>query len=414
LNIQIVSYTFPPDEGIGGRRWSKMAHYLAEAGHDVSVVCADYGGDTNFFNIRFPGIQVKQLPQCYPSWLSGRSSTLLGKMCYAFTTRILARFGKRNWFDKGLFWKRLLLSHLESVNKEKPIDVLVVSGAPFSTLYYGALFKKAHPGLTYVADFRDPWTWGLGYGMSIITPNQKAEQVRMELEVVQSADMLVCPAEIMVKHLKTVYPQHADKVQLLPHAFDERDFNQVHKISERGDGRIVYGGTLYDGLHPFFEELSAVLVKHPALVFDWHIFSGSSKTYPLSGSVSSVQMVHYHRSVPPTELFCQMAGASWYLVFFPEQYKDFLSTKFYEIFYLGIPVIYVGYDGAVSRFITDHGLGVHILPGEMELKLPALLTEGFKKPVDAKPYDLHRFSFTSVTEVFLKNLEKYKQRSRTV
>ncbi|MBK7818313.1 MAG: hypothetical protein IPJ60_12810 [Sphingobacteriaceae bacterium] len=74
--------------------------------------------------------------------------------------RLINPLIKQNLFDRGYAWRKPLLNELEGIHRNKPIDVLVVTGAPFSLLYYGAEFKMRHKEIKYVVDFRDPWTWG--------------------------------------------------------------------------------------------------------------------------------------------------------------------------------------------------------------------------------------------------------------
>ena len=38
--IIIICFTFPPYEGIGGRRWAKFAKYLDRMRHDVQVLAS--------------------------------------------------------------------------------------------------------------------------------------------------------------------------------------------------------------------------------------------------------------------------------------------------------------------------------------------------------------------------------------
>ena len=38
--LLIISYVYPPDNSVGGRRWSKFAKCLAETGNKVFVITA--------------------------------------------------------------------------------------------------------------------------------------------------------------------------------------------------------------------------------------------------------------------------------------------------------------------------------------------------------------------------------------
>lgn len=198
MHFVIVSYTFPPSKEIGGRRWAKFSQQLAKKGHDVTVVCANNADNALWYKKEFEGINVVQLPKCYPEWLSGFTKSFREKFLYLLYTRIFTHFTKKNFFDKGYVWKNPMLNALEDIHRKKSIDVLVVTGAPFSLLYYGAEFKMRHKEIQYVGDFRDPWTWGSYYGMPTLSPSKKKFQELSEYETIKACDVVCSPTENMV------------------------------------------------------------------------------------------------------------------------------------------------------------------------------------------------------------------------
>jgi len=61
------------------------------------------------------------------------------------------------------------------------------------------------------------------------------------------------------------------------------------------------------------------------------------------------------------------------VIFIPRPNKDFLGTKFNEIFYLRKPVLHVGAEGRVGRTITERGLGASIRVDEVAYELPRII-----------------------------------------
>jgi hypothetical protein len=153
LNITIVSYTFPPSNEIGGRRWAKFSIYLAKLGHNVTVVCAEHGGDKEWYEHEFKGIQIVTLPKLYPEWLYGGNLNFQQKIYYFIQSKVYKLFLKNNLFDRAKKWKKPLLERLEKIHKENPIDYLVTSGGPFSILYFGTLFKQKYSNVKLISDF---------------------------------------------------------------------------------------------------------------------------------------------------------------------------------------------------------------------------------------------------------------------
>jgi len=398
MHIAIVSYTFPPSPGIGGRRWAKFSQELAFLGHDVSVLCAESDAPKGWYSQAYPNVNVSALPRRYPYWLSGQTRHFGEKLAYNLAVRIARYLLKGNIFDKGVFWRRMMMDALERLHGEKPLDVLVVTGAPFSTLAWGAEFKRKYPNVFYVADLRDPWSWGQGYGIADMNLKHKVYQEVQEKSVLESCDLVCFPSPAMGDILALKYPECIAKMYLLPHAYDPRKYLQnPPKVKAN---KFIYGGTLYNGIESWFRKLSEILSKNSLPDFQWEIFSGTD--YPLVQELFPDGAVHVRKPVSEEALFGLIQQARAYMILFPEIYKDYISTKFYEVVYAGTPIVYIGYPGAVSQFIVDNHLGVHILPEEMDTHLPACLSADI--PFESGLFPIDKFSFPEVTKEFLNEL----------
>jgi glycosyltransferase involved in cell wall biosynthesis len=399
MHFVIVSYTFPPSKGIGGRRWAKFSQYLKKQGNKVTVITADVGNHADFYTKEFKNIQIIQLPKCYPSWLTGEVTSLVEKFKYRFYTKILAKIDKRNYFDTAFQWESQLIKALGNFYQQSPFDVLVVTGAPFSLMEYGATFKRLHPTVKYVIDFRDPWTWGDYYGIPKMNKRKRVFQEYQEKYAIQNADLVCYPTENMGERLKSLYPNEQGKMSLLPHAYDTEKFKDISFNSERNG--FIYGGTLYNGIEAYLTSLSKVLKDYPGSAFKWNIYTGNK--LPVFEKLFSEDQVKINGFVPESDLFAKIASSKAYLAFFPETDKDLISTKFFEIIYTGTPILYIGAEGAVARFIRDNRLGVHILPENIIKELPAYLNGNV--PFEKDYFDVSQFTFENVTKEFTKTIE---------
>jgi len=403
MHFTIVSYTFPPSKEIGGRRWAKFSQQLAKKGHQVTVVCANDSGNDEWYKIEFPGIKFKLLPKCYPDWLNGFTSSLPQRLLYNFYTKVISPLTKQNLFDRGYAWKRPMLNALEDIHCNNPIDVLVVTGAPFSLLYYGSEFKSRHKEVQYVGDLRDPWTWGDYYGIPNLSPIKKKYQELSELKSIEICDVMCCPTQHMVDVLKEKYPNFSSKFYLLPHAYDPDKFPKTIK-EEKREG-FIYGGSLYPGIEDYIRKLASILAINPNTGFKWNIYTGSN--YPLIDSDFANGCVKKNGLVPEEQLFQLMKKSKAYLAFFPKTDKDLISTKFFEIIYSQTPILYIGEEGDVGKFVRENRVGVHILPENMERDLPQYLNGDVH--FEPSYFDVTKYTFSSVTEGFLKALKHFKQ-----
>lgn len=400
MHFTIVSYTFPPSKEIGGRRWAKFSQQLARKGHKVTVVCAENGGAECFYQKEFPGISLKVLPKCYPQWLNGFTNSILEKFLYFFYIKIFSRLTKQNFFDKGFAWRNPMLKALEDIHVNNTIDVLIVTGAPFSLLYYGSEFKKKNKGILFVADLRDPWTWGSYYGIPNLSPRKMKFQELSEYTTVEICDMLCYPTQYMGDFLKMKYSSYAEKFYLLPHAYDPDKFSSQGENGKRKG--FIYGGTLYDGIENYLKEFSEIVKENKLVDFEWNIYTGSKQ--PLIDSEFANGKVKIHPLIPEEQLFDKIKKSAAYLVFFPTTDKDLVSTKFFEIVYSETPILYIGEEGEVAKFIRENRLGIHILPENMKTELPKYLN-GYV-PFQPGYFDVSQYSFSSVTDAFLKAIQR--------
>lgn len=402
MHFAIVSYTFPPSKEIGGRRWAKFSKHLVSRGHKVTVICADNSPNYEFYNKEFPGVEVKSLPKCYPEWLSGFTKSLREKLLYMFYTMLISPLTKQNLFDRGYAWRKPMLNALENIHHTHPINVLVVTGAPFSLLYYGSEFKRRHQEIQYVGDLRDPWTWGSYYGIPTLSPIKKKFQELSESKTMEACDMVCYPTEHMGNFLIEKYARFSSKMYLLPHAYDPEKFPKITKEEHRSG--FIYGGTLYEGVEEYIKSLAEIVKANPDSGFKWEIYT--STHYKLIDSIFAPRNINMYPLIPEDQLFQRIIKSAAYLAFFPITDKDLISTKFFEIIYTQTPILYIGEEGDVAKFIREKRLGVHILPENMARDLPQYLNGNV--PFDVGYFDVTQYTFSTVTEKFLIALKDFK------
>jgi len=403
MHFAIVSYTFPPSKEIGGRRWAKFSQHIAKNNHQVTVICANQSVNHDWYRKDFPGINFKLLPKCYPDWLSGFTKTTKEKLQYMFYTRVVSPLTKQNLFDRGYAWKKPMLQALEDLHQSQPIDIMVVTGAPFSLLYYGAAFKARYKSIIYVGDLRDPWTWGSYYGIPNLSFFKKKFQEKSELKFIEACDLVCYPTENMGSFLKEKYPDFLSKFYLLPHAYDPDKFPKIIKEQKRKG--FIYGGSLYDGIEEYLLKLDKIVKANSETEFEWEIYTGTN--YPLIDTNFANGKVSKKPLIPEEQLFQKISESAAYLAFFPTTDKDLISTKFFEIIYSQTPILYIGEEGEVGKFIRENRIGVHILPENMERELPQYLNG--KVPFENGYFDVKQYTFSSVTQNFLNFLKEYKQ-----
>ncbi|MDQ3047943.1 MAG: hypothetical protein M3R27_10375, partial [Bacteroidota bacterium] len=387
---------FPPYPGVGGRRWAKFAKYLAEDGYEVHVISAENPFDEKSLFSKDtinPRIHNFILPAEYPAVLVKPVKRVLDKILYRFYLNILKLATKGNYHDRGVLWKKSLNKKASEVIEKHGIRNVVVTGAPFSILHHCLDLKLKHPSLNLIGDMRDPWTWGTGYGMGILSFSRKQVEEKMEREVLNGYNSLTVPSTEMQSFLNQKYDVADSKVSLIPHAYDETEIGQLPKsISQKC--RLLFYGTLYPEISSEFRKLSEALSKNPSISLE--IYSGTER-YLDYFSEDVANRVNYHPSREPSLLFQRFADCDYVLVIQPDFAKEFITTKIYEIIYSGTPILLISSPGKLSDFIKANKLGIHIEPENINDDLHKAVSSTISD-FRFSSFPIEDFSFRSVTK----------------
>ena len=405
--ILLISYTFPPYPGIGGRRWAKFSKYLTQLGYDVHVIYASNGtGDISLWLddiIDNKNIKLYPIKSRYPASLIMQPKTNWQKLNYRFSLFIVKLTSKGTPYDRGWFWNKAMLRKSEKIIETNKIKNVIVSSAPFSNSYYALDLKIKFPDLNLVVDFRDPWTWGDGYGFSILNPKRIKHEVMMEASVIEFSDKVFVPSIEMKNHIILNYPKFINKIILLPHGFDEDEITRMPKKPSQ-KLRLVLYGTLYSKLDSVFENIS-LFIKKAQNKISLDIYSSTStyknvfETYGLIGNG-----VNYYSQILPKYLFEKFDEYDYVLIVQPDFAKDFITTKIYEIIYSGTPTLLISKEGKLLKFISENKLGLCFTPDNFSEKINSV----FEHPTGAfniKQFKIDDCSFKFITSDLAKHLK---------
>ena len=345
--ILIVAYSFPPQGGIGGRRWAKFAKQMQRSGFEVEVVSADLPEAADSpWTADVKGISVFRFNTSFPKSLKTQPARLIDKVRYRMALR------KMVWKTKGTPYDRAALDQLafrslfsQRMEKFHP-DVVIATGAPFDLLYFTAKELSNHPDLLSLADLRDPWVNGSAFGYSALSERRLKIEREKEAKVVDTFDLVTMPWPENIAELKQRHPDHTEKLAVLPHFFDGDDIKAGGKVESPPD--LIYGGAIYDGLESTLAELSAFAKAN-----------GLKTEIRTSSRVeASIQNEHF-KVLPPLaskDFFARVKASRFSLLFLPEG-KRYGLTKLYELAACNKPILAIGKESNLSETIEKNTLG---------------------------------------------------------
>lgn len=392
----MISYTFPPYPGVGGRRWAKFAKYLAEAGYTVHVICAKNPYKNTSFHIddiKHVRIKIYTFRSLFPTILQIKPTTLFEKIQYKFWMKVLPLFLKGFVYDRAIFDRREILSLAKKIIKTKNIKNVITTGAPFKVNYYALKLKSEFKGLNLITDFRDPWTWGNQYCK--LSSDRMNFELKMQQQVIEYSDLITVPVEPMKNYLLENAAMHSNKLYLLPHAFDEDEI--VVKQEYRIDSfRCAFFGTMYSGVEDYLELLCNIIAANNGKI-ELDIFPDIIRYQDIIKKYNVDKWVKYKTTLSGKHLFETLSSYDYIVFVYPFFVKDYLSTKFYEIIKSRIPIIYIGEQGVASDYITSNKLGIHFNAKTLTIDFQKFIDGQIQFDYDVK-YNVDDFSFVEVTK----------------
>lgn len=367
-NTLLICYDFPPNQGIGGRRWAKMAKALAKLDTEIHVIKADPKSNNTSSpwqaDVGLPNIHVHSLKRTYPEILSDPGSGILDKIRYRLERFQMRRKVKGTIYDLSIDWHKLMLPKAFELIHDHKIKNLIVTGAPFNLFDYAAEIKRSVPELRLLLDYRDPWLTAVNYGIPQLDYKNFLHEKLKQRRALEVADLVTCPNPFMleeIRHSDDELPIGGEYMEI-PHFYDEDDIAQYLEHDAKGDEkiRIVYGGTLYMGLEPHFRSmcsaLDALKKDNPGLYSKLEIELYTKDHQFASWFTGYENVVKLSRPIGK-QLFERIAQADACFIFLAHHNKNYRTTKFFEILPFQKPLIFMGDEGYVSEFIESEKLG---------------------------------------------------------
>ncbi len=354
IRILIVSHTFPPAPGIGGRRWAKFAKYLKRQGHAVEVLTAALPAQPqSSWTADVEGIPVHTYAHYFPEVLDKKPKDFFEKIAYRTALYNMNRKSNGSPYDRALNDEKAFVNQLLQLLDFQDFQCVIVTGAPFRLLSYTANLIPRFPEILFMADFRDPWTWGEAYGYKHLPLERLRFEKDSEEKVVNAFNLISSPWPEIVKKLQRKYPANAEKICEISHGYDPEDIPIAAKGDSENSNRIklVYGGSLYKDSQDSIARLIDFVTKN-ASRFELDIYSNDE----WHGHHKS-ESVHFHKPIPSKEFFSISQEAAWLIFFIPEHAKNGIPSKLYELAALHVPIMAMGRKGTLSEFIENKNLG---------------------------------------------------------
>lgn len=220
----LIAYYYPPENAIGGARSYRMAHYLMQEGHPVTVIAANPPG------LPASPEEVVRVSDTDKSGRKVRIGSALGWVIERFVMP----------YSDRLSWVAPAFARAVTLMGERPYRTVLSSHPPAAT-HLVALMLKWRYGVSWIADFRDP-LWGNAYRTArraaVLDP-------LLERMIFRNADVVIANTDSVAELWSKRYPRWSHKIHLIWNGFDPEDEFAPIPTSGRARRTIVHTGTLY-------------------------------------------------------------------------------------------------------------------------------------------------------------------------
>jgi glycosyltransferase involved in cell wall biosynthesis len=240
----IFAYHFPPENAIGGVRPYRFYKYLSRLGYRCYVISA---------------ADVSSLPEVDGIGLSDPFITKPREGIGWQIERAIRRFLLPG--VTGCRWAvhayRAALRFLEQNPQYE--QVTVFSTFPPFGAHLAAYWLSRRKRLPWIADYRDPLSGNPIFDhISSFTQNayRKAERI-----FVRAADFTIANTDAVQDNLKRIYPERADRIELIWNGFDPEERIAALPVSSSGREIVAHVGDLYGGrsVSPILESLRRLI-----------------------------------------------------------------------------------------------------------------------------------------------------------
>jgi glycosyltransferase involved in cell wall biosynthesis len=414
VKLLIASYVFPPQAGIGGRRWAKFFKALHEQGIETWIITAKPKVDEQsqwWPDVKSLDQYVRPLDIPYPSVINLKEYGLIDKIRYRFALRSVKSKYPGNFYDKSCLFQLSAFPEIEQLIEKEGITHLFVSGGPFAWMAELVRLRQVFPNLKLVADFRDPWVNNRDFfGYSVLDPERFAFEQKLEEEVLKNFDLIVAVNQQMLDYFKEVLPAVSRKSLMLTNGWDRDELPDDYAQREVGN-EVIFSGTLYDTTEDVFVEF-VEFISEPSLQESLQqrgvrfSFFGTVPNWFHRHSAQNT-LIQYHGSIPIEDLNERLSRARAAMLFLTDDLNFSLSTKYYEYLKFGLPILVTSSPGETIDFIEREGLGMGLRKGSMVADSERFI-ELLKSSSKKVPEWLDNYEIRSLTKVLLDSLEKIR------
>jgi glycosyltransferase involved in cell wall biosynthesis len=380
LKVLLVVYAFPPAGGVGTLRAASLARYFPSEGIQLDVLTtrnpSSVGKDLTLLKDIPPEVTVHRtitldLPFGVKKRLKAMLSVSKPEVAGAQTTKTVGKSGLLKGViqdallpDPQVTWLPVLTRAARRIVREKNIDLVLITGAPYSDYLLAKRLRKWFPSLPIVLDFRDEWlATAFDVASFGFSQSERARRfaIHAEADAVASSDGVVMVTDAARREIHSRYPNDADsKYHYVPNGFDAtRLKTSARAPGLRSPGKIIvtYVGSIYGSTEPTsFVQALHLLPPEVKSQYIFRFIGHVENSRDREALLSLGNMVELKGYMPQHEALSLMNETDYVLLISHDRLN--VSAKFYDYIGAGKPILACVHPaGDIRLMLEDLGAG---------------------------------------------------------
>lgn len=358
-NVLFIVYYFPPMGGSGVQRPLKFVKYLREFGWNPIVLCPEPGAYHTFDDslkkeLDELNIEIHRVPGATPLHSAGNKKIGLPEPLEKLLRKISTFFwlpdNKKGWIKPGLD------KALELI-REKQIDLVFSTAAPYSNLLLASEIKKAS-GVKVVMDLRDEWLQS--HLIKYPTSWHKKKMAQIEAKTLVHADVITVINNAYKESFGYRFPD--SDIRIVEQGFDPGDFKAYDPDEKTDKIRLLYSGVFYGERSPnlFLKAVAEILTDRPELkdklelLFQGGLSTNLKQLIKLLGLEETVKDLGY---VDHSEAVKNLnkADVLWLMIGHKKHADKVTVGKMFEYFGTEKPILALIPNGVTKDMLEKYG-----------------------------------------------------------
>lgn len=373
----LLNYYFPPNTGVGGRRWVKLCKYLSHQNIEVTVFTPkkfilknqpSWQKESN----QIKNLKVIEVKDSYPKILLDVPSNFIEKLKYKLSDIFVDFFAKGNKYDASTFWNPIVKNQLKKYLLDNKIENLIVSGTPFNYFYFAAQLKEELPNLNLVLDFRDLWIDSMGSFGENVRKFQSKKRYELECEFeqfsIEQANHILCASTDIYDILSNKYKAFKDKFQVINNGFDPQDVlvsseNRPVFSEKKNKLAIVNIGTINcspDYYAYFISALSEMKSNYSELYqsIEFNFYGNTNLQFENDVKAAKIDAIRFYGKIGVDEVKNVLKAADMVLyIKREEELVNSFGSKFFEYLCARKYILILSPKGKVTEYISNNSIG---------------------------------------------------------